>query len=158
MSEQIQMLKAEIAADLQTIETLYAALDRLGSPLTREEQFIALAYFLHNLYCAFENIFHHITQVFGDPVVSDRSRWPAEVLQLQQMTLAIEGLRPRVISDTAYDCLNEMRRFRHRFRYSYRTRLERENLQTVSTHASELRTLYQTEIDRFITFLDSLLY
>lgn len=158
MSEQIQILKAEIAADLQAIETIYAALDRLGHQLASEEQFIALAYFLHNLYGAFEHIFHQITRVFGDPIVSDRSRWPAEVLQLQQMTLAIEGLRPRVISDLAYDCLDEMRRFRHRFRCFYRTPLERENLKLVSARANELRTIYRAEIDQFVVFLDSLLY
>lgn len=157
MSEQIQLLQVEIATDLQAIAAIYTTLDRLSTHPTSEEQVVALAYSLHNLYCAFENIFYHINQVFGDPM-SDRARWPAEVLQLQQMTLAIEGLRPRVISDLAYENLNEMRRFRHLFRHAYRTPLPADTVRSVYEHANALRLIYQTEVDIFVAFLDSLVY
>lgn len=53
MDTQIRTLKADVNADLRAIADIYAALDRYGSSPTGEEQLIAVAYFLHNLYCSF---------------------------------------------------------------------------------------------------------
>jgi len=121
---------------------------------TGEEQLIVVAYYLHNLYCAFESILQRIAEVFGNHI-SDRAGWHADLLR--RMTLDIEGLRPRLLSDEVYDNLDELRRFRHLFRSAYRLRLDAERLALVYRKARALEQIYQTDIEHFLTFLDSLL-
>jgi hypothetical protein len=153
MDAQIRTLKADIRADLEAIADIYAALNRHNTP-TGEEQLIVVAYYLHNLYCAFESILQRIAEVFGNHI-SDRAGWPADLLR--RMTLDIEGLRPRLLSDEVYDNLDELRRFRHLFRSAYRLRLDAERLALVYRKARALEQIYQTDIEHFLTFLDSLL-
>lgn len=73
------------------------------------------------------------------------------------MTLNIEGLRPRLLGDEAYDSLDELRRFRHLFRSAYRLRLDVERLALVYKRAQILEQIYQADVERFLAFLDSLL-
>ncbi len=73
------------------------------------------------------------------------------------MTLDIEELRPRLLSEQAYDSLDELRRFRHLFRSAYRLRLDVERLALVYKRSQILEQTYPTDIERFLVFLDSLL-
>lgn len=73
------------------------------------------------------------------------------------MALNIEGLRPRLLGDEAYDSLDELRRFRHLFRSAYRLRLDVERLALVYKRAQILEQIYQADVERFLAFLDSLL-
>ena len=59
--------------------------------LVDQEQMIAVAYYLHNLYCAFESIFQRVAEGVENRI-SDRTIWHAELLR--RMTLDIEGVRP----------------------------------------------------------------
>jgi len=154
MNAQIRNLKADIAADLESIAEIYQALHRSGNDLGSEDQCIVVAYYLHNLYCAFESIFERIAQVFGNQV-SDETSWHADLLR--RMTLDIEGLRPRLLSELSYDCLDELRRFRHLFRSAYRLRLDPERLALVRKKALKLEQVYQDDLDRFLAFLNGLL-
>ncbi len=154
MDTQIRTLKADIRADLKAIADIYAALNRYSSLPTGEEQLIAVAYYLHNLYCAFESIFQRVAEVFGNQI-PDRSGWHADLLR--RMTLDIEGLRPCLLSDKVYDTLDELRRFRHLFRSAYRLRLDAERLALVHKKARVLERIYQADLERFLAFLDSLL-
>jgi hypothetical protein len=154
MDTQIRTLKADIKADLKAIADIYAALNRYSSLPTGEEPLIAVAYYLHNLYCAFESIFQRVAEVFGNQS-PDRSGWHADLLR--RMTLDIEGLRPRLLSDKVYDTLDELRRFRHLFRSAYRLRLDAERLALVHKKARVLERIYQADLERFLAFLDSLL-
>ena len=154
MNAQIQMLKADIAADLKAIAEIYRLLDNYGDRLAAEEQIIVVAYYLHNLYCAFENIFRRIAEVFGNQI-ADRAGWHADLLR--RMALDVEGLRPRLLSDQAYDSLDELRRFRHLFRSAYRLHLDADRLALVYRKARLLEQVYQADVERFITFLDGLL-
>ena len=154
MDTQIRTLKADIKADLKAIADIYVALNRYSSIPTGEEQLIAVAYYLHNLYCAFESIFQRVAHVFGNQI-PDRAGWHADLLR--RMALDIEGLRPRLLSEQAYDSLDELRRFRHLFRSAYRLRLDVERLALVHKRSKILEQIYPTDIDRFLAFLDSLL-
>ena len=154
MNTQIQTLKADIKADLKAIAEIYATLKRYPLEPSTDEELIVIAYHLHNLYCAFESIFQRIAEVFGNQI-PERAGWHAELLR--RMTLDIEGSRPRLLSDEAYDCLDELRRFRYLFRSAYRLHLDAERLILVRTKAHTLQKVYLTDIERFLTFLDSLL-
>jgi hypothetical protein len=154
MNTQILTLKADIAADLKAIAALYTAIDRYGICPTGEEQLIVVAYYLHNLYCAFESIFQRVAEVFENQL-SDRAGWHAELLR--RMALDIEGIRPRMLSDATADCLDELRRFRHLFRSAYRLHLDAERLALVCKKAQVLKLLYHADMEQFLLFLDSLL-
>jgi len=153
MNAQIKILKADIGADLAAIAEIYTALDRHAAHLQDEAQRIAAAYYLHNLYCAFESIFQRIAAVFGNHL-EDRAGWHAELLH--RMTLDIEGIRPRVLSASAYDSLDELRRFRHVFRSAYRLQLDVDRLALVVRKARALQTVYEADLHPFIAFLDEL--
>jgi hypothetical protein len=62
-----------------------------------------------------------------------------------------------IISDLSYDCLDELRRFRHLFRSAYRLHLDAERLALVHKKAQSLRLIYQADMERFLAFLDHLL-
>lgn len=153
MNTQIQILKADIAADLVAIAEIYQALKYSGTEFHAESQRIVTAYYLHNLYCAFESIFQRIATVFGNHI-SEQSGWHADLLR--RMTLDIEGLRPRVLSRPAYDALDELRRFRHVFRSAYRLHLDAERLELVYRKAQALDSLYPVDLGHFLAFLDDL--
>lgn len=153
MNVQIQILKADITADLVAIAEIYQALKRSGTELHEESQRIVTAYYLHNLYCAFESIFQRIATVFGNHL-SERAGWHADLLR--RMTLDIADLRPRVLSQPAYDALDELRRFRHVFRSAYRLNLDAERLDLVCRKAQALERLYQVDFEHFLAFLDDL--
>jgi len=154
MNVQIQTLKAEIAADLKAIAEIYDALTEYDTRLTGDERVIVLAYYLHTLYCAFERIFQRVASVFGNQI-ADRSGWHAGLLR--RMTLDIDGVRPRLLSDQSYDCLDELRRFRHLFRSAYRMRLDAERLALAYRRARVLERIYRADIEQFLAFLDGLI-
>lgn len=154
MKDRLLILRADIQADLQAIADIYTALDQHRPKLTDEDEGIVVAYYLHNLYSAFESIFQRIAEVFGNHI-SERAGWHADLLR--RMKLEVEGLRPRVISDETYDCLDELRRFRHLFRGAYRLHLDPERLIVVRTKAMRLRGVYQADLERFVVFLGDLL-
>jgi len=147
-------LKAEIAADLKAIAEIYDSLTEYDTRLTGDECVIVLAYYLHNLYCAFESIFQRVASVFGNQI-ADRSGWHAGLLR--RMTLDIDGVRPRLLSDQSYDCLDELRRFRHLFRSAYRMRLDAERLALAYRRARVLERIYRADIEQFLAFLDGLI-
>jgi hypothetical protein len=151
MNEKFLLLARAIQRDLQAIEKIY---DLIGTPNladeTDEEKLIVLAYRLHNLYNAFENIFQNIAATFENSL-DDSARWHAQLLQ--RMNLDVMPVRPAVIDDTAYDLLDELRRFRHVFRYAYDIKLDAQRLQLVLSKTLQLKTIYRSRIEQFLDFL-----
>jgi hypothetical protein len=73
------------------------------------------------------------------------------------MRLDVMPLRPAVIDDTAYDALDELRRFRHLFRHAYSVKLDPLRLQLVMHKALALRAIHTEQLKRFMDFLQGLL-
>ena len=69
MREKYLVLDRNVRSDLKQIDRLYEA---LGSPSLKEsspqEELIVVAYRLHSLYMAFENIFRNIAEAFENHV------------------------------------------------------------------------------------------
>jgi hypothetical protein len=152
MQEKALLLERTIERDLKAIEEIYEAIDR--TPFgAGEEELIVLAYRLHNLYNAFENIFQNIA-VFFENNLDDRARWHSQLLQ--RMLLDLTPIRPAVIDEETLDKLDELRRFRHVFRSAYTIKLDSERLSLVRNKALALRQAYRPQINRFLTFLKSL--
>lgn len=152
MNEKYLVLDRSVRSDLERIAKLYEA---LGSPELKDsgpqEGLIVVAYRLHSLFTAFENIFSNIAKAFENQV--SKESWHREVLQ--RMRLDLTPLRPAVIDAEAYEKLDELRRFRHVFRTSYGMDLDPLRLRVVLQRALELKPLYSAQIERFLEFLQS---
>lgn len=150
MNEKFLVLERNIQSDLEAIDGIYEA---LGSPELEEsepqEALIVVAYRLHSLYTAFENIFRNIAASFENHL--DQTGWHRQLLQ--RMRLDLTPLRPAVIDAEAYDCLDEMLRFRHVFRTMYGLDLDPLRLGIVLRKALELKPLYRPQMERFFEFL-----
>ena len=153
MKESIKLLKADIAADEQVIARLYEALAGTWDSPDTPEQAIVVGYYLHNLYMGFEHIFERVAETFENQI-ADKSQRHAQLLR--RMSLDIPEMRPRLISDEAYECLDELRRFRHVFRSAYTIRLDADRLKLEVSRARRLRELYPAEFSRFQAFLDQM--
>jgi hypothetical protein len=88
MREKLILLEASIRKDLESIDHLYTALgeDAPGSDPV-EENLIVTGYRLHNLYTAFENIFHNIAIAFEN-TLDDRSGWHRQLLERMRLDLS----------------------------------------------------------------------
>ncbi len=153
MNETMRVLKADIAAARQAIEYIYVVLDRYQGITWNKEQTIVVAYHLHNLYSAFEDVFQRVAETFENQV-SNRTQWHAQLLR--RMTLDIEDIRPRLLSSEAFECLDELRRFRHVFRSAYAVSLDPQRLALVWDKAWRLRMIYPDDFSRFVSYLDQL--
>ena len=152
MNEKALILERSIQNDLRAISDIFARLDK-AILSDDEESLIVIAYRLHSLYMAFENIFQQIAITFENSL-DDKSGWHSQLLQ--RMKLDLTPIRPAVIDDTTYPALDELRRFRHLFRTNYNVEFDRERLQLVLNKAHQLRHLYQAQIGQFLTFLKTL--
>lgn len=154
MNEKFLILERSARADLEAIDRLYQA---LGTPRLAEsepeETLIVIAYRLHTLYTAFENLFRNIAGAFENQL-RERAGWHRELLQ--RMKLDLMPIRPAVIDEAAYGKLDELLRFRHFFRTAYGVPLDPARLSLALREAQELKALYQEQIERFLGFVRSL--
>jgi len=155
MNDQILILSTSIQRDLKAIAAIYSQLEHHPlQPENGDDELIVIAYHLHNLYNAFENIFKNIAATFENSV-DDTAQWHAQLLE--RMHLDIMPLRPAVIDDAAYDALDELRRFRHLFRHAYMMKLDPLRLDLVMRKAIALKTIYSEQFEKFLNFLRDLL-
>lgn len=158
MNDKRMLLISSIRNDLAVVDELFARVPDVQiveqpSLLDDEDALNVLAYHLHNLYNAFENIFENIAAHFENSI-DDRGRWHAQLLE--RMHLNVMPLRPAVIDDDAYEALDELRRFRHLFRHAYSIQLDPYRLDLVVRKANILRTLYRQQVEQFIEFVWSI--
>ncbi len=155
MDEKYLVLDRRIRKDLESLEGLWAELADVEptSLETDKKELVFLAFILHGLYSAAENIFRNITDALGNQL-GDQSGWHAELLD--RMRLDLTPLRPAVIDDTSFDQLDELRRFRHLFRAAYGIKLDADRLRLVLRKALDLRERFPGQMESFLAFLESL--
>ena len=66
------------------------------------------------------------------------------------MTIHVEGIRPRVISDQTRDNLRELMRFRHRERYYLEFDYDWDKLQFLEKNFTQSRGVVREEVGRFL--------
>jgi len=151
MNEKFLVLEQIIREDLGVIGEIYASLP--PAPLSdevTEETLIVIAYRLHRLYSAVENIFSNIAAAFENHL-DDKAGWHRQLLV--RMGLDLRPLRPAVISPETRDRLDDLRRFRHLFRSAYHLRLDFQRLSLVLAEVWEMRDPLEREIEEFLHFL-----
>ena len=85
----------------------------------------SIGYWLHNLYCAYEDLFKIICS-FWENKISFSSGYSTALLR--RMVFAIEGIRPALLSQDSLRVLDELRGFRHMFRLAYSHGLDQERI------------------------------
>ena len=143
----LSLFKAEVEAQRREIERIFAKIEERRKLKKDPFAVESLAYQLHNLYCAFEDLFKVVADYFENTVV-DSKRYHRELLQ--RMRLTIEGVRPALLSEEAFKLLDSLRAFRHFFRHAYSYDLDPKKVELVLEEALRLKELYREEIDRFL--------
>jgi hypothetical protein len=95
--ERLNLLKTLLSAQQREIEGIYAKIaQRRGGKTPAHLE--SLAYQLHNLYCAFEDLFKQVADFFEN-TLEDPTRYHRELLW--RMKIPIEGVRPALLSEEA---------------------------------------------------------
>jgi uncharacterized protein YutE (UPF0331/DUF86 family) len=117
-----------------------------------EEKVVYLGYFLHNLYCAFEDLFKEVARIFENQVL-DPSLYHRELLK--RMCFDIPGIRPGLLSEESYKVLDELRRFRHTFRHAYTYKLDPERVKALRKKVIEAWCKVESDVLSFQNYLKS---
>lgn len=144
--ERLNVLKVQIEAQVMEIENIYTKLDERRRKRGKAGV-ESTGYQLHNLYCAFEDLFKIIADTFENHIL-DKSHYHVEILK--RMTLPIEGVRPPLLSHENYVLLDNLRAFRHFFRHAYSYELDERKVRIVLEDAFKLRATYKQDIKAFL--------
>jgi len=156
MKERIIILKSEIERDLQRLNKLFKKFSDSYKEYEKNLEYAKLiesAFYINQIYTGFEKIFKNIAKTFENTVEEDY--WHKSLLE--RMALEIKGIRPALLSKNAFECLDELRAFRHFFRHAYDVNIDRDKFKIVAEKAFKIKKSYKREINKFLTFLDSLL-
>jgi hypothetical protein len=143
--EKVAILKAELKAQGGEIEKIYKRLDerRKNRGKAAAE---SIGYQLHNLYCAFEDLFEIVAKTFENNI-PNKGGYHLELLK--RMTISIEGVRPSLLSQEVFLLLDSLRCFRHFFRHAYSYDLDERKVRIVLSDALKLREIYHKDIKAF---------
>ena len=147
MIAKLQRLRAEVAFDRAALERRAQELAGLELGPSAEAAVCAqAAVALHHAYGSVESILLRVArQIDGD--VPGGGEWHQELLH--GMGLAVEGIRPAVLSRESVAALRELLSFRHFFRHAYAVELEADRL-------SVLRGRLQAALPRLLAELGEL--
>ncbi len=148
----LNVLDAEVRAQLAAIAEVATTIEERAARLQADDPAFleSLAYQMHNLYNAVEDLFRIVASAFENNV-TDPGRWHSELLR--RMTLEIEGMRPALVSKELHPLLNELRGFRHFFRHGYAATLEETRLGLVLERAREAGPLLERDVLEFLSRL-----
>lgn len=144
--ERLILLESAIRSQVEMIETIYKKIEERKS---KKGRWVVenIGYQLHNLYCAFEDLFKIIAAELENNI-DDKSKYHFELLR--RMSITINGIRPRLLSDQSFHLLNNLRSFRHFFRHSYSYELDKRKVDIVLEDALKLKAVYKADIENFI--------
>lgn len=144
----LEILKADMGRQTEIIEQIYAEIQKRNEGYeTNMERMESLAYQIHNLYCAFEDLMRIVANEFENRV-SERSDWHIQLPR--RMTEKIPNIRPALFSQECYLHLDELRSFRHWFRHACSYKIEPEKLAIVLKKAVKLKEKYKIDINKFL--------
>ncbi len=105
-----------------------------------------------NTYTCLETIFLRISQFFENSLQG--GKWHRDLLE--KMTISIDGIRERVLSDDTHDILLEFLKFRHFRRYYFEFNYDWDKLEFLQKKYESLIPLIKNDINDFIQFLKKL--
>lgn len=145
MNGHVQRLRAEIASDRRALQGHLDELQRLALDQDAPAGDLArAAVALHHAYGAIESIMTRVARLLegGAPSGPD---WHQELLD--SMALAIDGIRPQVLSSETVAALRQLLAFRHFFRHAYSAPLRADRLAVLRDIAEQVRAPIAVELD-----------
>jgi len=138
-SEQLTVFKVDVQAQLNLIKTVDKRLKERAANVESKDPILleSIAYQIHNLYSAIEDLLKLIADYFENNISQSR-QWHS--LLLQRMTISVPQVRPAVLSSETYTILNALRGFRHFFRHAYGAAIEYEQLKSNLDKALNVRS------------------
>jgi hypothetical protein len=146
-------IAGEILSQIRVLTELHDyLLQILADDVSREgknrKNGLVVAGLLENYYTAAETVMFRIAQTFGNSI--DGERWHADLLH--RLTIEVNGIRPRVLTDDSYSDLDELRRFRHFKRYYYRIEYDWDKLDFLIRKLQQLHPRFVHELNAFREF------
>lgn len=148
-AERLTILKSEVHAQIGEIEGIYKKLE--DRKKKRGKAGIeSTGYQLHNLYCAFEDLFKIVAESFENHI-QDKAKYHMELLK--RMIVSIEGVRPPLLSQESYILLDNLRSFRHFFRHAYSYEIDARKVRIVLEDVDKLREIFKRDVEIFLESL-----
>ena len=126
---QIALFLADFDHQVSQIEKIYDLLETrlkiLSKKKTVPESVESSGYWLHNLFCAYEDLFKIVSAFWENNIGNDGAFHRSLI---RRMLLNIEGVRPALLSEKSFRHLDELRGFRHAFRHAYSYGLDGERV------------------------------
>lgn len=155
MKEKIIILKSEIRNDYKKLSNIFDKFETAYKRYLDSEEYSKLvesAFYVSQLFSGFENVFKNVAKTFENNVEQDY--WHKSLLG--RMCLDIQDIRPALISEESFKCLDELRAFRHYFRHAYDIELNKDKFKIVAEKVFSVRDIVFKDINSFLDFLDSL--
>lgn len=146
--EHLALLLGYLRSQRKEIERLFAEIE-VAEPQGNEKT-VYLGYCLHNLYCAFEDLFKEIARTFENQI-GDVLRYHRELLK--RMSLGVPSIRPDVLSKESYIILDELRRFRHTFRHAYTYDLDSNKVGDLKQTLLSKAGIVMSDLEKFEDYL-----
>jgi uncharacterized protein YutE (UPF0331/DUF86 family) len=150
LKKRLALFLAEFEHQVSEIDSIYAKiekrLDFLESKEVSTEMVESTGYWLHNLYCAFEDLFKVVAGFWENDVGTDES---FHIHLLKRMQVRIKGIRPALLSKDSFENLNELRGFRHVFRHAYSYGLDDQRVLTLLRHVLSKKDIIMKDFRKF---------
>lgn len=150
MEERLKVFTAELDAQWREILKIYSLIAKRIEPLNRdignEDLTDSLAYKIHNLYSAYEDMFKLIAKFFENQI-EDFARYHTGLIK--RMQIEIEGIRPKLLSEESFRVLDELRGLRHVFRHAYSYGLDPERILKLAEKSLMLKETFGKDLELF---------
>lgn len=151
-SNKLILLTVDLTSQMIIIKAIHQKLINRSNRLEPDDEAIleSIAYQIHNLYCATEDLLKMVAKYFENNI-SDSSQWHS--LLLQRMSTEIPNIRPAFLSLNTYLILNSLRGFRHFFRHAYGAVIEYDQLKINLDKSLNLIANLESDLNEFIARL-----
>jgi hypothetical protein len=151
-SNKLTLLTVNLNAQMTNIKAIHQKIVNRSTRLQSDDEAIleSIAYQIHNLYCATEDLLKIVAGYFENNI-SDSSQWHS--LLLQRMLIEIPNIRPAFLTSKTYSILNSLRGFRHFFRHAYGVAIEYDQLKSNLDKSLILLANLESDLNQFIAKL-----
>ena len=150
LKKKLALFLGEFEHQVSEINSIYAKIEKRLDFLERKEVSMEMVestgYWLHNLYCAFEDLFRVVAGFWENDVGTDES---FHIHLLKRMQVRIRGIRPALLSKDSFENLNELRGFRHVFRHAYSYGLDDQRVLSLLRHVLSKKDLIMEDLLKF---------
>jgi len=150
------VLSEEIGKELESLSEVVAHIETGLTDLAKADDdsrgyiIDSLALSLQSFYTGFENIFRRIA-TYVDGELPTGERWHVDLLE--QMSIDLPNIRPKVISENTQQELKEFLSFRHAIRSIYVFDISSEPVITLAATASTFFSKAKVELEAYCAFI-----